>query len=311
MRPWIPLVVTVALLAALLAIVDTERVLQLLKRAMPFLLLVAALATVLNVLVSSLRYRLILQTITRSRNALKEIFAINLVSVFAAHFLPVAAAADGVRIALVKQKFGLTVGSAIESVVADRLIAIVGLCACALLVLPVQASVGAPTSLLMYQLVPAAGLLAACGLLAFTVRGGRNATASWAAKVVAAVRTIMRHLARPATLQAQLALAIVGALTFATALWAAARSLGASLTPVEALAFGPAIYLAQVLPFVYFGFGSREAATVFFLAGYAALDVESAFSIGLVLGFCNLIVALPAPLIAGKLLRDWRRSEHP
>jgi len=307
MKRWVPVVVTATLLAALLAVIDAGRVMQLLAQMAPSLLLLAVMATAFNVLVSSLRYRFILRAMTGSTHDLKDIFAINLVSVFAAHFLPVSAAADGVRIALVKQRFDLNLGNAIEGIVADRLIAIVGLCACAMLALPVQALVGAPSSLLVSQLVPSAGLVAACVVLVWSARRGRPAGSSWMGRVRGAVSTTMRHLAHPTTIRAQVALALIGALTFATALWAAARSLGTTLTPLEALAFGPAIYLAQVLPFVYFGFGTREAATVFLLAGYASLDAESAFSIGLALGLCNVLVALPAPLIAGKLLRDWRR----
>lgn len=308
MKRWITVVVTATLLAALFAIVDANRVLGILSRTTPFLLLLAVMATAFNVLVSSLRYRLILRGMTPGNHRLKDIFAINVVSVFAAHFLPLAAAADGVRIALVKNRFDLNVGHAIESVVADRLIAIVGLCACAIFALPLQALVGAPASLLLSQLIPAAGVLAACVVLAASIRRGRPASTAWIEKVRVALSAVMRHLSHPTTIETQLALALLSALAFAAALWAAARSLGTALTPAEALAFGPAIYLSQVLPFVYFGFGTREAATVFLLAGYATVDADSAFSIGLILGLCNVLVALPAPLLAGRLLRDWRRS---
>src|SRR5205823_12591658 len=140
--------------------------------------------------------------------------------------------------------------------------------------------IGVPSSLLLSQAIPAVAILAVCAVLVWSTRRATPLRFSWTEKVRSAASAITRHLSQPTTVQIQLALALAGGLTFAAPLWAVAHSLGTTLTARQAIAFGPAIYLAQVLPFVYFGFGTREAAAVFLLAGYASQYPESAFAIG-------------------------------
>lgn len=307
-RRWLPLLITALLLLALAAIVDTSQAVTLLARISPLLLALAVVATGINILISCLRYRIILRAMTGANESLNEIFRINLLSVFAAHFLPIAAAADGLRIVLASARFRLEAVRAVESVVADRLLAVTGLCAAAMLALPLQAALGTSLTLLAVQLVATTAVVAISALLLWSASRGGLPRWPWIRHLALLTRGVAGHFARAAELRTQLLLALASALTFAAILWVLAAGMGMHLSALEALAFGPVIYLSQVIPFVYFGFGAREAVTVLFLSGIGSLNAESAFSLGLAVGVCNILVALPAPVVAGHLLRQWRRG---
>ena len=90
-------------------------------------------------------------------------------------------------------------------------------------------------------------------------------------------------------------------------LWLLAHGLDSELTIVEALAFSPVIYVAQVIPLFYFGFGAREAASLWILAGAAVMPEAAAIALSLAVGLCNLIVGLPGAWYWSKYLSPGRR----
>jgi uncharacterized protein (TIRG00374 family) len=269
--------------------------------SLPFLLL-ALCTTAASVLLSSLRFRLIATSLTGERYALRTVVAINLFTVLSAHLLPVAAAADAVRVWLVRAKLRVPLKTALMSVVHDRVLALLGICVCLLAVLPLQRFCGAPAGVVGLQAVVAAIPFLAVLLLTVAERAGMERRVLWWSAVVAYNSEVRQRILGATRFWAQLGLAAGIALVFAATIWLLAVALGEPLSLLAALAFAPAIYLAQVVPIFYFGFGAREAMSMLLIGGAGVSSMDSAFALGMAVGLCNLLVSLPAAALAGHAL---------
>lgn len=300
LRRVLPLLVTASLLAAILFSVDFPAVFgRAAAISLPFLgLAIAAMAA--NIVISSCRFQRVLQKLLASRPRLRDILNINLLTLFAAHFMPIAAAADGLRVAAMRVRFKLTVGEALEGVVHDRVLAVAGLFLCLLLSLPLQAMLSVGKMLLVPQLAFVIGFFAIVGTFAWIGSGQMRAIPGWLIKVESLLKRLVKHVGDARCLVVQCALAIGGIIAFAVMLYFLARGMAADLPFAAAIAFAPAIYLSQVVPFFYVGFGARETVTMALLSGSGTMGPDVAVSLSMMVGVCNLLVSLPGVLVAAR-----------
>lgn len=298
----LPLLVTGILLVGLGFIVDIPQVFRKLATMSPAFLGLAITAMAANVLIVSLRYQQVLEKLVTRKPVLRDILNINLLTLFSAHFLPIGAAADGLRVSATAFQFRLPVSTALEGVVHDRVLAVMGLLLCLFLILPLQVKLGVEQALLFSQLGFTIGFFAIGAVLLRIGAQGARATGRWRVMVGRLVERFVSQVADFRCLLVQCGLAIAGATAFAVMLYFLARGLAAEVSLFAAIAFAPAMYLSQVLPFFYVGFGAREAVSVALLAGSGTMDFETAVAISVSVGMCNLLVSLPGALSAPRYL---------
>ena len=117
--------------------------------------------------------------------------------------------------------------------------------------------------------------------------------------VAEAVRRFIGHVAHAGCSVRQLGFAAASIGLFAAMLVLLALGLGLHLSSGIALAVTPAIYLSQVIPIFYAGFGSREVALAALLVPSGVLVDSDAVALGLSIGFAIWRPVFRAPYLPG------------
>lgn len=264
---------------------------------------IAVVLMLLSTATATLRYQSVLQALcTEGPIQFVPLIRLNLLTLFSAHFLPFGALADAMRAVISHKLLKLPVSMAAEGVVVDRILAVVGFALFGLLFLPLQIGIQWPWPLITAQAVTFGGLLLflAAAALGFAGRSG------FLEPMAKAVRRFIGHIVTPSSLSWQLCLAAASIGLFAAMLVLLGLGLGLHIPLWIALAVTPAIYLSQVVPIFYAGFGSREVALAALLVPSGVLVKSDAVALGLSIGLCNLAASLPGVVFAWPLLRALR-----
>ncbi len=298
-RRALPLALAAALLGALAYHLDVHETLARLGAIAPLHLGAAVAATFVAVVISAVRYRLVLRSLSRQPVAFRPVLELNLFSVFASHLAPMGVLADTARAGLGAYVLGITPGTSALAVVIDRILALVGLLICAVIALPAAASYGTPRALLLPTAVGAALALAAlaAGLL-LANRPSLRRRGPWLNRSADGL-VVLVGSPGPAATQLGLAVGISAAIAMMT--WLLAHGMRIPLDFGAALTYVAFIQIAQAIPFFYAGFGIREVVVVAFLgsAGLATEPEAMALSVGI--GMVNLLVGLPGVLLFATL----------
>lgn len=255
----------------------------------------AVILMISSTAIATLRYQTVLRTISPDSSvSFFPLMKLNLLTTFSAHFLPFGALADAIRAIVSRNLLNVSVSTAVEGVIADRILAIVGFAFLGLLLLPIQIAIHSTWPLVASQALVFSGLLMVVTIIALGF--GRYA------KLIKLPTSARGPLARPIMtwrgLCWQLCLATANTALFAAMLTLLARSLNLPLSPWLALTVTPAIYLSQVIPIFYAGFGSREVALTALLVPSGVLVSSDAVTLGLSIGLCNLVASLPGAVSA-------------
>lgn len=255
----------------------------------------AALAlTLVGILLSTIRWRQVLRALglpTRVRT----LFSHYLAGLFVGNFLPSTIGGDVLRVTRLSAANGDRPDT-FASVVLERLtgwLVLPILTIVAMVVNPGLGQLGAASSVAIAISVATLVLLAAMLVVVASPRlGGRlTGTAGWqrfAGAVHLGLGKLRHHPGAAASVLAvgfayQLVVVLTGLL--------AAQSLGLDISLTAALAFMPAVAIAQVLPISLGGLGVREGAFVLFL-GPLGVPAASAIALGLLVYGLNLAVSL-------------------
>ena len=130
----------------------------------------------------------------------------------------------------------------------------------------------------------------------------RKWTLSWVKWSLQKIMRLSRHLESATLAIRQIGIAVGSVLSFSATLYALAWGLDFEISLMTAIAFAPVIYLAQVVPIFYAGFGVREFVTMSVLVGSGSASAESAISLSLAVGVCNMLVGLPGALLVSQYL---------
>lgn len=298
-----PLILTALLLWLISYTVGSRTILRQLSAMHPAFFAAAVILMLLSTAIVTLRYQTVLQTLCPDGSVkFFPLIKLNLLTLFSAHFLPFTALADAMRAMVSRRLLKIPVGMAVEGVIADRSLAVAGFALFGLLFLPIQIWGHWPWPLITAQAATFGGLLMLLAVAGF----GLTRLPGLFRPVAEAARRFVRHVAPRRGLGWQLCLAAASTGLFAAMLVLLGLSLGLHISPWTAFAVAPAIYLSQVIPIFYAGFGSREVALVAMLVPSGILVNSDAIALGLSVGLCNLTASLPGALFAWPLLRALR-----
>jgi hypothetical protein len=294
------LFVTASLLWLLASRFDFEHALEMVGRVSPVLLAVALMAMVASVLVTAVRWQMILAA-EGPPPPLGSLTRLLFIGLFFNQVLPTGVGGDAVR-AWRCYRLGIPLGAAVRSVLLDRasgFIVMVAIYAASLpALLRALPDPGAQASIVAVLGVALAGLLA-LPLIHFLP--ARLMHLPGLAALVDLSRAAQRLIADPRRCAAMLGLSIlaVGLAIFAFKL--VGDSLGVPLSLVTWLIIVPPVSLIQLAPVSLAGWGLREAAMVVVLAGFG-VSAAAALAISVLMGLALIVLGLPGGLI---WLVDW------
>lgn len=298
-----PLLLTSLLLWQVSYAVDSSQVLRQLSAMRPGFFVAAVMLMLLSIAVATLRYQSVLQTLCPDGPVhYFPLLKLNLLTLFSAHFVPFGALADAMRTLVSRKLLKIPVGKAVEGVIADRALAVAGFALFGLLLLPLQISMHWPWRIVMAQIATFGGLLVLLGVAAF----GLTLHVRFLKSAAEAARRFLGHIATCDSLGWQLGLAAVSTGLFAAMLVLLGLGLGLRIPLWVAFTTTPAIYLSQVVPIFYAGFGSREIAFAALLVPSGVLVDSDAVALSLSIGLCNLAASVPGVIFAWPLLQALR-----
>jgi uncharacterized membrane protein YbhN (UPF0104 family) len=261
---------------------------------------VAVILMLLSTAIATLRYQTVLQALCPDGSVyFFPLMKLNLLTLFSAHFLPFGALADAMRAVVSRKLLKIPVGMAVEGVIADRGLAVAGFALFGLLFLPLQIGIHWPWPLITAQAATFGGLLMLLAVAGF----GFTRRPGFLKPMAEAARRFVGHVAPGRGLGWQLCLAAASTGLFAAMLVLLGLGLRLHVSLWIALAVTPAIYLSQVVPIFYAGFGSREVALAALLVPSGVLVNSDAVALGLSIGLCNLAASLPGAISAWSLVR--------
>lgn len=294
-----PFALTALLLWLMSRVVNPDIVLRQLAGMSAACFAGAVALMLLRTAVATLRYQNVIETLASGTVRFLPVLGLNLMTLFCAHFVPFGAVADAMRALVSRRLLGLPTGVAVESVIADRILAVLGFALLGLLLLPPRALLGWPWPLVTAQ----AAVFGGCPLLVAFAFGVTRYLPGFLRPIAKSVRRFAAHIAGPGDLGRQLTFAAASVALFAGMLLLLAAGLNFRVSPWVALAITPAVYLSQVIPIFYAGFGARELALTALLVPSGVLTEADAVALGLGIGLCNLAASLPGAISAWPLLR--------
>jgi len=306
--------VTAGLLAFLFAKLDLKATAHQLASAGPGAFVLGTAIILLLSLLVSLRWQLILEAMNNPLGFL-PCWRLVMVGLFFNQTLPSSIGGDAVRI-LMTARLTKSFRAGLVSVALDRLFALIALCACVAVALPLLLK--GPAAALAV-LVMTMAVLGTLGLFFFDTAAARLSplASRLAGARVRAVASrpldLLREssrvfgliLRRPAASFVILGTSVVNQLALGVIVYVMARALGTNLSLSDALLVFPLAMLVSMVPISLGGWGVREASMVWLL-GSVGICPQEAVSISILFGLVNTASGLPG----GVLWLLGRRSER-
>lgn len=209
--------------------------------------------------------------------------------------LPGAVGGDMVRVWMTRSDH-IPIGLAVNSVIIDRMLALVCILILMLLTLPVL-SQALDMNLGWVYAASAVTTLVALVLLYVTEsvlsRWHSVRVVGWALYLL---RSIKRLLAHPGVLTLTVVMALAAHVCYALSGFVLAESMGMPMTVLQSLTFFPIVMFVTTLPISFGGWGVREAATVWLL-GLVGIQAEAAVALSIQLALLYMIMSLPGGLM--------------
>ncbi|MHB1486810.1 MAG: lysylphosphatidylglycerol synthase transmembrane domain-containing protein [Acidimicrobiales bacterium] len=301
MGPAIRVVVSLAMLAILMSRLDLSRIIPAQRHYTAALIALALVATTVGMVLSALRWRLVLCALelpTKIRTAIR----LYLAGLFVGNFLPSTVGGDLVRIMRLPTATGERSGP-FASVVLERMTGWVVLPVITLATLRINPGLlhlGSASRVAVLvstgTLVLLMGILTAAG---HPRLGGRLTHADGWARFLGAIHLgLVRFRHRPRAAFSILGVSFAYQLVVAAGVYVAAGALDLHLSVTAVLAFMPAVAIVSVVPLTIGGLGIREGAFVLFLHPLG-VSTSQAIALGLMVYAMNLTVSLlGAPALA-------------
>jgi uncharacterized protein (TIRG00374 family) len=288
-------VVTIALLCALLARVDTERLAQVLANVSPVPFVFALAALALAITLNAVRWHFVLGAVNASPGT-SRLIRITFVGQFFNQVLPTGIGGDVVR-AWRCYSLGIRLGTAIRSLLLDR--------ASGYAIIVLLYAAGLPMLFhtvaddLQRQVFIAVFILSVAGLAALffvdylPVSFRRLKLLASFAIISGEARSLVANWWRITMI---LGLSLLGAGLNILTYERIGSSIGAHISLVEWLLIVPPVTLVQLIPLSIAGWGIREVALVAVMTAFGASS-EVALATSLLFGAVQILVGLPGGLI--------------
>lgn len=294
----ISLIVSGGLLAALFLYFDAE-----ISRQIFNIFSVSSWALVISVMffwvmfsVSAARYRWVLKCMILSAPSFWLIAKIHVLITFLGHFLPIGLAAEAVRIGIGRLQLGLGYGTATASVIYDRIFGLFGIVGLGLLMLPVQIIRGISHPLVLLQLVAwVVLLLIMCLGVSIVVMFIPRNKSPWI-RINEDFEAFVKNLKLKGVLS-HICFALFMGLSYSAVVWVLILGFDYKIEFFDVFQFSALFLFAQNLPFLYQGWGGREAVIVGVFSTTGFLDTSQALSISIAVGVAMLISTLPGSFL--------------
>ena len=284
-------VISLSLLGYLFSKVDFQEVQDTLGRASYAYLFAAALVLLLQVVAGAVRWSMVIKTISspvRLRVALHVLF----IGSFFNQTLPSSIGGDAMRIWHIRHH-GYPLRTAINSVLLDRLIALLALALFMLISYPFLNQFVANPLLRMAVAVVALALIAGFAMLYYFRKIPRRFY-GW--RITEEIRHISAEAHKVTRIPRRaigiVALSMVIHAMTGLAIYEVARGLGLSIGLLECVVLTPPISLITVLPISMAGWGVREAGMVTALA-FAGVAAHDALIVSILLGLLLVLISIP------------------
>ena len=301
MKNWVGVGLSLILLAGLFLFIapQIERAvsLHMLASIAPWAVVAGVFFFWLNFAVSTERYRLILRNIAAYTPGFWPLYRLTFLSFFLAHFVAVGPAADVVRVGYGRFRLGLSTKVAIESVVYDRVWALVGIAALGLMSMPLQVARGVPDVLLLSQLALWLASLVGVFLITWGACAQIIQRIPFLAVIARSVNGFLPAIVGKEGLFLQIALAFGYSITYGLVMWVLALGMGLDIGVLDVLQFSPLILLAQNLPFFYVGWGVRETVVIGTLGLSGAMSSEQALAVSVATGTVFFLASVPGAIV--------------
>ena len=264
---------------------------QLANVDVPFCLLTIMLFAS-QVVINAVRWRIILEHVSNRAPPLGQIFLVYYASVFFTQILP-SIGGDLVRV-MYHRTLGSPIGLMIVSVLIERGLGLGALLILALAFIPLLDQLDPPRfTVLLVAAVAGGGLAVAyggCAILSWL--RGRQVWRRLPQGAQTLISAISWSLTSRTGLSRLIPLSLIVHLLSIMCIYLIARAVQVPLTPAAALATGPILLLAQMLPISIGGWGVRESAAVV-LFGLAGVDAGSSFLVAVLFGILVTVASLP------------------
>jgi len=248
----------------------------------------------LQAILGGLRWRLVVIALGAQLTTGKAV-VITFISLFFNQFLPASVGADIARIWQAR-KSGLTLPTAMTSVILERIANFLCVVAMTLLAIPVWTKhlygEGARSAFIATGAFAALFLILIMHLDRLPETWRHWPAFRWLSKLAHDSRSLFLH---PFYASMVFATAIAGQLSLATATLLLANGLGFNLRLLDCLITMPAVSLVSSLPISVAGWGVRELAMISAF-GMLGVPAESALAVSLVMAMAGLALALPGAL---------------
>jgi uncharacterized membrane protein YbhN (UPF0104 family) len=286
--------VSAGLIAFMLHTFDVKGLADHLREASPWSLAAVVMISIAMAPLHAARWLVVVRA-AGGRLALGPATKMVLIGYFFSQVLPSAVGGDAVR-TWCAYRAGLRASDAVNSVVLDRAIALVGLMLLGAFTLPWLADrVGDATLVNAFAAVIVLGI---GGFAAFVGFGGlTKALTRWR---VGRLLSRLADLARatmltPARVVPLLAISIGGFVVACWLVYMIARGMSLEIRFTDCLLLVPPVLLASVIPVSIAGWGMREGAMVVAL-GFAGVAPAAAFVVSVLYGLCVAAASLPGSL---------------
>jgi uncharacterized protein (TIRG00374 family) len=284
-------VVSVSLLGYLFSKVDLQEVQDTLGRASYGYLFSAVAVLLLQAVAGAVRWSMVIKIIS-SRVRLRVAVQILFIGLFFNQTLPSSIGGDAMRVWRIRHH-GFPLRTAINSVLLDRLIALVALALFMLISYPVLHQL-VDSPLLRLAVVMAALVLIAGFAMLYYFRKIPRRFYGWR------ITEELRHISTKAhqitrtprrAIEIVMLSLVMHAMT-GMAIYEVARGLGLSIGLLECVVLTPPILLITVLPISMAGWGVREAGMVTALA-FAGIAANDALIVSILFGLLLMLISIP------------------
>lgn len=301
MKKWVAIGCSFALLAGLLVVMDIGPVWELAKLqlldAEPVSVAAAVFLLWLNFAISTERYRLVLSQMKIRKPKFFSLLGITYLSLFLAHFIPVGPATDVVRMSCARFLYKWPTIRVFETVVYDRLLALLGLIITGTIALPLQISKGVDKSIWLPQAIIFVTILFSIFALSYAARFPQVRRVPFAERIVNSIAVFSVATLTLGNVIRHLLIAFAYSASYGLAIWVLARGMSLSLSVLEVLQFSSFILLAQNLPVFYAGWGIREVALLGTLGAAGMHSPAEGLAISVAIGATMFLATLPGALM--------------
>jgi hypothetical protein len=283
--------VSAALLGYLFSKVDFEQVRVSLGKVSYWSLFLAAAVLLLQAVAGAVRLSMVIKIIS-SRIRMQTALQIMFIGLFFNQTLPSSIGGDAMRIWRIRHH-GFPLRTAINSVLLDRLIALVALALFMLLSYPVLYRLVAHPMFRMAVVLAAMALITGFAILYYSREIPRRFY-GW--RITEEIRHISSEAHRitrtPGRAGEIVLLSLVMHAMTGTAIYEVAHGLGLSIGLLECVVLTPPVSLLTVLPISMAGWGVREAGMVTALA-FAGVAANDALVVSILFGLLLMLISIP------------------